>query len=238
MSNQINKLLEKAVAKAGWQLGLVTQKDLEVNSSSLNSFKKQIAHTAFADQDIPIDAIYFSGENPFIYFRQLSYFDPKEVSKLHRKIWNEGRTPLLGIVTPQNIRLYDCFDTPEKESADINNKLQIDSFQDTPRDLRRLGELLHQSRIDSGIIWEDQFGKSIKTHNRVDRKLVKNLGDARKRLFEDYHIPFGVIHDLLGRSLFTLYLEDRGILTTDNYPSKPRGVSNFFDLLNHHESTY
>jgi len=237
MPNQSNELLEEAVAKAGWQLGLVTSKDLEDNSSSLNSFKKQIAQTAFADQNIPIDAIYFSGENPFIYFRQLSSFDPTEVSKLHRKIWNEGRTPLLAIITPQEIRLYDCFDTPRQESASIN-KLEKDSFQDTPHDLKRLGELLHQSKIDSGIIWEDQLGKSIKTQNRVDRKLVNNLGDARKTLFEDYHIPFDVIHDLLGRSLFTLYLEDRGILTTANYPSKLRDVSNFFDLLNNHEFTY
>lgn len=237
MLNQTNELLKKAVAKAGWQLGLVTEKDLEVDSPSLNSFKKQIAHTAFADQSIPIDAIYFSGENPFIYFRQLSHFNPTVVSKLHRKIWNEGRTPLLAIVTPQEIRLYDCFDTPEKDSASLN-KLERNSFRDTPRDLKRLGELLHQSKIDSGIIWEEQLGTSIKTHNRVDRKLVSNLGDARKRLSEDYHIPFDVIHDLLGRSLFTLYLEDRGILTPANYPSKPRGVSNFFDLLNNHKSTY
>lgn len=235
MSDPTEELLEKAISTAEWQLGMVTAKRVNENFSFLTPFKKQIILDAFKEDPLSIDAIYFSGENPFIYFKRLSNFDPKLVSELHRKIWNEGRTPLLAVITPREIRFYDCFDTPEKENP---NKLERGFFRDTKDDLSRLGSLLHQSKIDSGIFWEEQLGGSIKTDNRVDRKLVQNLIAARKKLFDEYKIPFAIIHDLLGRSLFTLYLEDRHILTPDNYPSRPEGVSNFFDLLDHPKPAY
>lgn len=236
MSNQTNTLLKKASERAGWQLGLVTEKNLKEKSPSLSSFQQHLAHTAFIDP-LSVDAIYFSGENPFIHFKQFYSYNPIEVRDLHRKIWNEGRVPLLGIVTPQEIRLYDCFDTPPTDLEALNN-LERECFQDTEHDLEKLADLLHQSKIDSGLIWKEQLGKSIRTKNRVDRKLLNNLAAARNKLYEDFHIPLDVIHDLLGRSLFTLYLEDRGILTAEIYPSKPKGVNDFFDLLNHHESAY
>ncbi|MCW3103442.1 MAG: endonuclease [Bacteroidetes bacterium] len=237
MLKETNKLLHRLESEAGWQFGLVTEKNLEQVSRGLTSFKKQLAVSAFKDQDLPCDAIYFAGDNPFIQFKQLSTFNSKTVADIHRKIWNEGRTPLLAIITPQEIRLYDGFDIPTKEENSLQ-KLERGRFQNTDEDLKKLGFLLHQSKIDSGLIWKEEFGKSLKTQNRVDRKLVANLAAARKELNEKFNWSFDVIHDLLGRSLFTLYLEDREILKPENYPSKPKDVSNFFDLLEHPISTY
>lgn len=237
MSKKIDELLDRIITKADLKLGLVTKKNFKEKPSDLPSFKRQISHSVFEDSDYPVDAIYFSGENPFIHFKKLSTFDPERVLGLHKKIWNEGRTPLLAIITPQEIRLYDCFDTPQKDDQSLT-VLERERFKNTEKDLQRLCELIHQSRIDSGIIWKEDLGRSIKTQNRVDRKLVKNLEEARKELFKKYNFPFEIIHDLLGRSLFTLYLEDRGILTPENYPSRPKGVYNFFELLDDFESTY
>ena len=183
MSNQTDKLLESIATKASWKYGLVTKKGIK--DIILSSFKKQIADSIFADFSYPIDAIYFSGEIPFIHFKQLSSFKPKEISDLHRKIWNEGRTPILAILTPNEIRLYDCFDTPE-ENPDKIDRLERGRFKNTESDLKKLADLLHQSKIDSGLIWEEEFGQNIKTYNRVDRKLVNNLAAARAKLFDTY----------------------------------------------------
>ncbi|MBI3125860.1 MAG: N-6 DNA methylase [Ignavibacteriales bacterium] len=239
MSEQYEILLNNIAASAGWQFGLVTKKDFESNSSSLTPDKKEFASNVFANEEMQLDAIYFSGNNPFIYFKQLSKFNPTEVRKLHQKIWNLGRIPLLAIITPLETRLYDCFDTPVRKDEEIKS-LKDGYFQNNVEDdLRRLGELLHQSKIDSGVIWEkDQLGHQIKTANRVDRKLVENLKRTREKLKNNYHLPLDVIHDLLGRSLFTLYLEDRGVLIPEVYPTRPDDVENFFDLLNHPKATY
>lgn len=79
--------------------------------------------------------------------------------------------PILGIVAHQETRLYDCFDTPPTDLEALH-KLEKECFQDTEHDLEKLVNLLHQSKIDSGLIWKGRLGKSIKTKNRVDRKLL------------------------------------------------------------------
>ncbi|MBN1186825.1 MAG: N-6 DNA methylase [Bacteroidales bacterium] len=236
MSDEANVLLNKAITKAEWQFGLVKKEDNYEDSPYLSPNKKQIARTVFEkkeqiDNTLSIDAIYFSGDYPFIYFKQLTNCNPKIVNNLHRKIWNEGKTPLLAINTPSEIIFYDCFDVPRKDGDTLN---PIDNYSDTEADLKRLGELLHQSKIDTGAIWENgQLGKKLKIQNRVDRKLVKNLSDTRDVLYNKFKIPFNVIHDLLGRSLFALYLEDREI-----YPSKENNEIIFFDLLKTPDKVY
>ncbi len=87
--------------------------------------------------------------------------------------------------------------------------------------------MLHQAKIDSGQIWESgQLGTELKIQNRVDRRLVKNLANTRNILHTQYNLPFPVIHDLLGRSLFALYLEDRRI-----YPEDINREQSFFDIV-------
>lgn len=237
MNNQTEELLEKFTVKADWGLSLVTKDTLKPSSKVLlSSFKKQIANSLINESFLSIDAINFSGEYPFIYIKKLKEFNPTQVRDLHRKIWNEGRTPLLGIITPTEIRFYDCFDLPVERKDELD-KIQIgEIYKNTKQDIEHLAGLLHQSKIDSGVIWEEQFGKNIKTKNRVDRKLVANLAIAREKLHTQYNIPFNVVHDLLGRSLFTLYLQDRGILKPENYPQK-KNVSGFFELLEYPRAT-
>lgn len=237
MIDEITTLLERVSMEAGLQFGLVRKSDFDEKASCLTAFKKQLAYSALNAEESPVDAIYFSGENPFFQFKFLTDFNFAEIASLHRKLWNEGRTPVVGIITPQEIRLYDGFDCPASQEAELQT-LERGRFQNTESDIQRFGLLLHQSKIDSGQIWKEAFGLSIKTQNRVDRKLVNNLATARARLSSEFQVPFDIVHDLLGRSLFTLYLEDRGILTPEHYPSKPVGVSDFFDLLSHPSSVY
>lgn len=234
MSEQTKQLLNKFIEQAELQLGFFAVEDLDTR---VPSSQYHIAKSAFSDLEYPVDALYFSGNMPVICFKELRSFDPEQIRGLHRKVWNEGIIPFLMIVTPQDIRVYDCFDTPKKERGAFK-ELEIECFQNTKNDLDRLCSLLHQSKIDSGIIWKEEFGKHLKTHNRVDRKLIGNLAATRDELFEKYNFPLNIIHDLLGRSLFTLYLEDRKILTAENYPLRPQEVSNFFDLLGYSDATY
>lgn len=232
MIDQANNLLDKISTKAGWDLCLVTKETLRDSKTLISSFKRHIAQSALNEKDLPVDAINFSGENPFIYFKKLSTIDLTKIRELHRKIWNEGRIPLLGIITPQEVRLYDCFDTPASKEEDLQSKQRGKSFRNTLEDIEEISMLLHQSKIDSGSIWEENFGKSILIKNRVDRKLVHNLSIARQKLHENYAMPFNIIHDLLGRSLFSLYLQDRGILTPEIFPDK-KDVKDFFELLDY-----
>ncbi len=87
MSTQSNLLFEAVVTQAGWQYGLVKKDDDFEKSPLLTSYKKQIARTVFntPKNDPSIDAIYFSGNFPFIYFKKLSEFDPTLVPTFNVK---------------------------------------------------------------------------------------------------------------------------------------------------------
>lgn len=227
----------KIIKLTGWELSLVKKSSYKEASSS---FQRHISEESFfSEHDISSDEIYFSGEHPFIHIKQLNKIEKKKIRQLHSKIWNEGRSPFLAAITPTEMRLYNCYEPPVENDDEVEQKLQIDRFEDIEADLKRLVGFLHQSKIDSGKIWIDEYGKKINTNNRVDRKLVANLKNTRALLYDNGNgLALPIVHALLGRALFIFYLEDRKILTTDAFPKKPRGVEGFSDLLSYKEETY
>lgn len=233
----LNSFYTKILSLTGWESSIVSKTNLKKASTP---FQRYIAEEIFmSSSQLQPDDIYFSGEHPFIHIKQDNSINLDKIRKLQSKIWNQGRSPFLVIVTPTEMRLFNCYQHPVCNSSEVESKLQIDRFHDVLEDLVRIKDLLHQSKIDSGKIWTGVYGEKLTIKNRVDKKLVSNLRVTRAKLFKNgTGLPLNVIHDLLGRTLFTFYLEDRRILTTDAYPKKPRGVSNFSELLNHREETY
>lgn len=228
-------LLQIIATRADWLKGLVIKEQLDEPSDSKSSFKYFISKNAFKKLDesnTEPDAIYFNDIAPLIYIKQLKEYNHDEIIKLHNRFWNEGRTPLSLIITPNVIKILDNFSEPIREGENIQ-KIQIENdFSSSEKDLKRLAEILHQSQLDS----EKVIGKSLKvrTEQRVDRKLIEQLREARKILYKNYNLDFGTIHDLLGRSLFTLYLEHRDILTKEDIGFVTGQEVDFFGLLKNH----
>lgn len=239
MSNQDTNdtFYNKIVNRTGWYLSLVTNKSYK---QAPTSFQRNIAQEIFLnDQKVSADEVYFCGDHPFIHIKHLRKIDGEKIRNLHAKIWNEGRSPFLAAITPTEMRVYNCYEPPVKTDSDLEQKLQLAKYKDTEADLNDLVEFLHQSKIDSGKVWEEKFGRRINIGNRVDKKLVANLKAARAKLHnKGADLPLKVVHDLLGRSLFALYLEDNEILVPEAFPKKPRGVNSFSDILNYKSETY
>lgn len=236
MMNSQEVFYNKILEHSGWNDNLISADNINSSSLKISPTLKYYAKSLFEidDNGLDIDSIFVSGKFPFIFIKKLSSFDPNIVRKLHQKLWNESKAPLLAIITPTELNIYDCFNTPIDNIDDIK-QIEVDSFQNTQNDLLRLRDLLHQSVIDSGQIWENP-NFVINTGNRVNLKLVKNLAYARNKLFDAFGIPLPIIHDLLGRSLFSLYLQDRcGI----DYKKLANSTAiDFFELLDDYEATY
>lgn len=225
-------ILQTIASKAEWNRGLVTKEQLVEPSDNKSSFKYFIAKNAFKkdlESRSELDAIYFNDISPVIYIKQLTEYNPNEIIKFHNRFWNEGRTPLSLIITPQLIKILDNFSKPIGDNENIH-KIQIgNDFSTSEEDLKRLSGILHQSKLDSELVIGESL--NIKIDQRVDRKLIEQLRQARKILHFDYNLDFSTIHDLLGRSLFTLYLEHRDILTKEDILSVTGKSVDFFSLL-------
>ena len=65
-----------------------------------------------------IDAAYFRGDAPLVYFHGWESADDKAVGDLHRQLWNHNRAPLLVTTRPEDIRVYSCFEPPARPDTE------------------------------------------------------------------------------------------------------------------------
>lgn len=194
---------------------------------------------------INIDSIYFSGDYASVYFKTISSFSNenlKIVCRLHKSIWNQRKVPLLYVSTPTELRIYNCFEEPidpEKELEKIDRiELEKYSINDTKKHLNRLVRLFGRAAIDGSDFWNaKKITQKFSPKKRVDNVLIDNLKATKEKL-RKRKIESNVIHDVLIRSLFVLYLEDIGASDAEYYNQFKKGARSFFHLLTEKTTTY
>lgn len=192
-----------------------------------------------------IDSVYFSGNYASIYFKSITDFNKdslKQICNIHKTIWNQRKVPFLYVSTPTELRAYNCFKEPVNPDTELEklNEVEIKrySLSDTEEHLQNLVNIFGKASIDSGEIWKNaELTIHFNSTKRVDDKLVQNLKETKLQL-EKHNIPVDIIHNLLTRSLFILYLED--IKATDNgyYKQFKKNATSYFYLLSDKNATY
>jgi N-6 DNA Methylase len=191
--------------------------------------EKRIKYSAVIDpSQINATAVFELSGSPCIYFTQLDQTDPdpRELARLHKLSWNHGLAPMLWVVTPTSVRLYNCYSTPTEGNPQSN---LIALFESTESSLKQLGERASRLQFESGEFWQWQNAKQIDRKKRVDRVLLEDLQAAEKKL-RAQGLDSHVAHSLIMRSVFVAYLQDRGVLSAQFFTSH-FGVNDFNDLL-------
>jgi len=196
-------------------------------------------------EKIDIDSIYFSGDYASVYFKSISSFDSeslKEICKIHKTIWNQRKVPFLYVTSPTELRIYNCFEEPLDPNKDLSeiNRIELDRFsiKDTEEHLNKLVSLFSRIAIDSGTFWnEEEISVKFGSSKRVDTVLIKNLKDLKTE-FINRQIPSSVIHDILIRSLFILYLEDIGATNAEYYQQFSKDATSYFHILTDKQATF
>ena len=168
---------------------------------------------------LEIDAAYFHGNTPVVYFKELQTVDNDYLMGLHRSLWNHNRAPLLIAVLPHEVQVYNCFAPPQHpDRLALENPALLKRAVQQVADVLALRQELSEYRrreIESGRfvrVTEERF----KRDQRVDSRLLENLGHVRQLLIKD-GLSKPVANSLLGRSIFVRYLEDRGVVSPDFY---------------------
>lgn len=155
------------------------------------------------------DALWRSASSLTVYFK----FEPSApaddlVSQWRREVWNEGFAPLLWVISPQRIDLYNGFGTPVKD-GDAQRHL-IRRFENIEASLHELDELAGRLAIETGQFWAQVPAIDRKTS--VDQKLLSDLGCLERDLVAG-NLARGAAQALIGRVIFTQYLIDREIVS-------------------------
>lgn len=219
--------------------------DKSTLSESQNEVIKQV-------QDFGIDEVYFSTDGaesyPAIFIKEVASFDPDtlySISHIQRKIWNFKKVLFLYVYNDTEVRIYNCTEKPicfDKNKCDLSGiELVSTSFSDKKR-LERIALVFSSISIDSGRFWTIReaaaYRNKIKLQRRVDKFLVQSLINTTKELKNKGLNDIGIIHKLMLRSLFLLYLEDRGATDKAFYSSIRHDAGSYFDILNDVNDTY
>lgn len=193
------------------------------------------------------DCVYFSSGKPAVLFLKVSSFDQeslKKIAKIQHNAWNYQRVLLLYVTSDTEIRIYNCFEKPINPNSDSNEDKQLKSIQlsrySIGEDLKTLEMLFSRINVDSGTIWtsDSDVKKKIQRDRRVDAYLINSMSNAARKLKEK-GLPQGVIHSLLIRSLFILFLEDKGASREAGlYESIKSDATEYFDILKDKAATY
>lgn len=235
--------------------GLVTQDSLQSMSTFQRLFYTQV------HEKIGIDAVYFLRDSegvakiPLIYFSIIHKYDAKQIAELHRLSWNLGEAPLLFVVTPDEIMIYNNYETPQTgqdgtldPTAGIIETL---SLTEGVASQRIALQKYHRSLLESGEYWRRSRSR-FNAQGRVDATLITNLRIMRRTLINQIskrsdnsrETIISVVHSLLSRSIFIKYLEERKdsngetVFPKGYYSCFLKTAKQYTDILNSKEATY
>jgi len=197
---------------------------------------------------LKVDKIHFSGKFPTVLFKEVKFFDNatlKSIAEIHHNVWNYRKVLFLYVVSDTEIRIYNCTHTPfnyQKTDIDIDSELAKRelaraSLSDREK-LEELIKLFSAVAIDCGNIWtiKELKGK-LDINRRIDKFLVNSLLKTGNRLINT-GLTKEQVHSLIIRSLFVMYLEDRGATPPEFYSDVKSDVDSFIKLLENKDATY
>lgn len=193
------------------------------------------------------DECYFIAGHPAALFFKTQAFDQEyaiRISEVLHHAWNYRKVLLLIAYSDFEVRVYNCYTKPTYVTNDTarNKELEdaqimLTSIEDS--EFGVFASLFSREALDTGALW--QAGRDrvkIDISKRVDAYLVDSLDRTKDALLKD-GLKEEYIHALLIRSLFVLFLEDKGATAQAGvYEAIKPGCTTYFELLKDKDATY
>lgn len=170
------------------------------------------------------DAVFINQKRPISIFKDAGEEAPsdEQVRHWHEAAWNVGVAPLLWVVTPTDVHLYDCYKSPALSHPQQSVPTEaLNSYSLNQVGLQsKLNRTCGRLATESGAFWSEAVGCRIDRQHRVDRELFAEINALEKRLVQvslnssdqqsdGFAVDFA--QRLIGRCIFTWYLLDRNL---------------------------
>jgi len=195
------------------------------------------------------DAIYVRRQLNGSYKSQVYFFDftnkafelqyENELTKIQRKIWSSGETPLACISYSTGISIIDCTQhIIENGAGDFEPSYLIKNLN-LANDVHNLYNLQFAIKIKTGLFWEEeelknnfQFNKN-SAYSALIANIQKVITIISKKMKNE---PKKLINQIIIQSILIKYLEERidsdgNKLLSDKYFQKYRNSKTFCDVL-------
>ncbi len=191
---------------------------------------EQDARDARRARNFQPDATWRSRSSLKVYFKyEHTPPSPTTVAKWRQEVWNEGFAPLLWVVSPDKVDIYNGFAQPEGQGdADAH---RIGTFKQRGSELRELDMVAGRLAMETGRFWQDSMGRGLNRNTSVDRLLLRDIARLVRELANS-GMKRPNTQSLIGRSIFAQYLVDRRIVTKD-FLEDTCGCSTLSEVLRH-----
>lgn len=157
------------------------------------------------------DALWSGQSSLTVYFKYVEVLPPDEQLAVWRQeVWNEGFAPLLWVVSPDRVDLYNGFGRPLSSADAVKNRLA--TFETIDAGLGDLDALAGRLAMETGQFWLN--APSVDRKTAVDQQLLSDLA-ALERDLVAAELARLEAQALIGRSIFTQYLVDRDIVSAN-----------------------
>ena len=168
------------------------------------------AAAKFRGRHLHPDAVWTAPSRLTIYFKDVPRApDPEEVAQWRKDAWNHGFAPLLWVVSPNRIDLYNGFARPS--SVGDADATRLATFKGIESELAKLDAIAGRLAMETGAFWESPLAAAVDRRDRVDQQLLSDLAALERDLLDD-GLPRADAQELIGRSIFAQFLVDRKIL--------------------------
>ena len=172
------------------------------------------ARSRYRTRDFSPDALWVGESALTVYFKDEPQTPSEEqVAGWRREIWNQGFSPLLWVISPEKIELYNGFGRPQ-EAGDAAAHL-LRTFERIESALNELDALAGRLAMETGRFWQEPFASQVDRRTSVDQQLLSDLATLEHKLV-NANMSRSDAQGLLGRSIFTQYLIDRQIVKTQH----------------------
>ena len=166
------------------------------------------ARSRCRSRDFAPDALWRSDSTLTVYFKHVPEApSDKQVAGWRREIWNQGFAPLLWVVSPDKVDIYNGFGRPLETGDTDTHRLRW--FRTIARALDELDAFAGRLAMETGRFW--QQADNVNRRTSVDSQLLSDLAGLERDL-----VTAGQgrteAQGLIGRSIFTQYLIDRRII--------------------------
>lgn len=140
-----------------------------------------------------------------------------------QRFWSNGVAPMLVRVTPDEVQVYSGLREPARAGDNVDENERLVDVFNRAADALAIRQFVRS--VEAGTVY-GQYTKHFDPTQAVDQRLVQNLRAARHQMSLGKDPPdLSTIHRLLGRVLFTCYLEARGALVGRDFGRLGAGSS-------------
>lgn len=173
------------------------------------------ARRARRGRSLEPDALWRGQSSLTVYFKSADTQPSDElVASWRQEVWNEGFAPLLWVVSPNRIDLYNGFGRPLPSADAARNRLA--TFEAIESSLDELDALAGRLAMETGQFWLKT--KRVDRRTAVDQQLLSDLAALEGDMVAA-NLGRAEAQALIGRSIFTQYLVDRDIVTAERLES-------------------